>query len=409
MSRLHFNVAGEHGSDVPLLEADSGWQDIGQFEGSNRMTVSVPSTVTGGATLYYQSRQKWFRVIVPPGDGDWEAGLPPCLPPEYGGDSEKVALIYAPIYVPLPALIRRGNFFGLETGDYFTAIDRSDFRLLHIALTEGLDACKPIFQQRKDYGYNMARVFGTCHFMFRLYPSEWPNYYDVLESLKQLASGYGCYLNFVATADAPTSIPTVKAQLEHWEQCAKVLTGHLLSAGNELDQPVNRLESLPLLTKQLGVLCSRGSNGGAADVPPRPWMDWEELHTNAQSEWWRKSHNTWELSVGNKTTEASHVPAMTTETPRAADQDGNAQHHRDDGEVAALLPAGKTFHSESGKYSRLWDGQEAVCAKASADGSRSVPLEFQDGHYNRPVDPQYLRVYQRILPTGRAHTVNVEY
>jgi hypothetical protein len=77
---------------------------------------------------------------------------------------------------------------------------------------------------------------------------------------------------------------------------------------------------------------------------------------------------------------------------------------------AALLCAGSCYHSVNGKQSALWDGLELECARAWAEGARSVPLEFQKGRYAHPANlegPGDLRVYQRVLPDGRAHTVKI--
>lgn len=109
MSRLNFNVAGDHGDDLPWLVTDNppGGIEVhdGHFEGQNRFVLDCPALVTGGSTFYYDHGRKSFRVIVPPEEpvgATWEAGMPPCLPPEYAGDSERVALKYGP-----PAAIAR--------------------------------------------------------------------------------------------------------------------------------------------------------------------------------------------------------------------------------------------------------------------------------------------------------------
>src|SRR5262249_8544064 len=150
----------------------------------------------------------------------------------------------------------------------------------------------------------------------------------------------------------------------------------------------------------------RGSNDGVTDVPPRPWMDWEELHTNGQSEWWRKAHNAMELSQGAGDLQGSGVPAMVTEQTRCADgtpEGGEPRHWEDAGGVGALLVAGTCFHSVNGKWSRLWDDLEAANAAGMIARAHGVPLEFQAGAYHRaePNPPGVLRRYQRILPDGR--------
>ena len=109
---LNFNLAGDPGDDTPVIIADNppgGTQLASHFEGTppNRWIVTVPLEITGGAWVTYQHGHKRFRVIVPPGEGSWEAGMPPCLPPEASGPND-AALIYTPLAVFLPALERRG-------------------------------------------------------------------------------------------------------------------------------------------------------------------------------------------------------------------------------------------------------------------------------------------------------------
>jgi hypothetical protein len=78
---------------------------------------------------------------------------------------------------------------------------------------------------------------------------------------------------------------------------------------------------------------------------------------------------------------------------------------------AALLCAGSCFHSESGRTSSLWTGDEADVAEAWALGAASVDLSYQDGLYNHPQEletPDLLRVYQRYFTDARgAWTVEI--
>jgi hypothetical protein len=102
VSTLNFNVNGDPGDDQPAIIADNppgATQLASHFEGvegqtPNRFVVTVPPTLTGGASLFYKNRTESLRVILPPGNGSWEADNPPCRPPEYGPEVS-MALEYA--------------------------------------------------------------------------------------------------------------------------------------------------------------------------------------------------------------------------------------------------------------------------------------------------------------------------
>ncbi len=121
LREIRFNVGGDQRDDQPYIMPDRvvdpatneptnekpepipvvlGREDADGFhEGAtpaNRGLAKVPAKNTGGSDFWYQHGQKTFRVILPPPDRQFqnEAGLPPCLPPEYNGDADRVALHY---------------------------------------------------------------------------------------------------------------------------------------------------------------------------------------------------------------------------------------------------------------------------------------------------------------------------
>jgi len=101
------------------------------------------------------------------------------------------------------------------------------------------------------------------------------------------------------------------------------------------------------------------------------------------------------------------IPVSANENTRFPDRDDSPAHAYDAAAGAALLCAGACFHSVGGKRSALWTGRELECAQAWVAGARSVPLAFQRGSYQRHEPGEFLRVYSRTLPDGRAWTVRI--
>jgi hypothetical protein len=107
-----------------------------------------------------------------------------------------------------------------------------------------------------------------------------------------------------------------------------------------------------------------------------------------------------------------HCPAMSNENTRYPDNDSSVIHAEDAAEGAALLCAGACFHSQGGKFSRLFDNVEFDAAVNWVHGAESVPLMFQQGRYihrSELESAEYVRVYERRLPDGRGHVVLIRY
>jgi hypothetical protein len=318
----------------------------------------------------------------------------------------------------------RGHYFVRENGERFTAIVCTDFNLQKI-LCDGGDSI-PVIRQRRDCGFNMVRVFivgdwGDPNYLCR--PQDHQDYYYKLSRLAEILAAEGMYFMACAFCDTPRIFPAPQAQLDHWHRTCGALSDHqnvLLELVNENDVSVNTLDP-SLFEKPDGILSSHGSNGSQA-LAVRPWWDFEVFHTNAAPEEQRKvGHNAMELGHGTPDWPASHVPVITNETSRYPEVGmwRNSDLERQKGLAfesaagAALLCAGSCFHSVNGKLSRLWDANEEEVARAWAAGARSVPLEFQDGHYTAshldgfPLDPGELRRYGRRLGDGRTHWVSI--
>lgn len=264
-----------------------------------------------------------------------------------------------------------------------------------------------MLDQRRAYGFNMARVWTDFDLIDsgigRLRMKEHLDAYDHIPPFCALLARYGCYPHFTAFA-GPGSGTDVAWRREHWRRLGAVLPPWaLLSWCNEWNAHAGNREGLDPadFLPVPGILCSHGSNGADSNTVQPIWQ-WGEYHSNGLPEWWRKvGHNAMELSRG---------PMMATENTRFPDNDHNPHHAYDGAASGALLAAGSCYHSVRGKSSQLWEGDEAVCAKAWADGARSVALAYQVGRYVHAKSlegPTILRAYQRVLTDGSAFTVTI--
>jgi hypothetical protein len=303
----------------------------------------------------------------------------------------------------------RGGFFQLQNGEYWTAIEATDFRLFQRALN-GEDIT-PVLQQRKQIGFNLLRVSLMCQQMFSLNPITYTM--SQLAEFILLVNSWGLRLELVCFMDATLVMPDLTSQQKFFERvCSTVKqTGNtcLIELVNENDQPINTINTDPY-EENGPCLIAHGSNGSQA-VPVRPPWDYETFHTNDAFEWQRKvGHNAMELSDGAEGLPASHVPVIANENTRFPDRCSSLTMAYDAAAGAALLCAGSCFHSVSGKDSVLWSGVELACAEQWVAGARSVPLQYQDGAYRHATEletPGVLRAYQRVLPGGDAHTVQI--
>jgi hypothetical protein len=296
-----------------------------------------------------------------------------------------------PIPVPstLPRWIRRDGFVQLESGEWITAIEASDFNLF--ARFQSGEDITPILQQRATAGFNLLRVW-------TLYNLEGANIgvllnpdYAQIPAFLALCAKYGLWVEF--TAYTSTWDPL------HWGRLTQAVTPWtLVELVNELDQVANALPPEAMtFTCPAPLLCSHGSNGAEA-WPVMPLWGYGTFHTNGAFEEQRKvGHNAWEIWEG---------PTLTNETSRypdvgmwvGADLTRQQQLAYDAAAGATLLAMGSCFHSVQGKRSVLWDGNTLAVARAWAAGAKSVPLTCQAGEYYHRAELEttgVLRVYQR--------------
>ena len=396
---LHANVSIRNLQGM-FVESAQGTLQVDSVEGPGAVVSQTggrqsfpllegPSARPGwGATLTIEApdyQPFTSRVVVPDGDGE--------LP--------EVAL--KPIQVVLPRLVVRGKFFGLDNGERFTVIGATDFNLL-ARFIQGEDIT-PVLAQRQAVGFNTVRVFtafdifpGVPNGIGRLVPREHPDLYIRIPGFLDELARYGLYAELVGfTGPYRGVLDTDDDKVLHWVNLCNAValsTNVTLELVNEYDNPPNIGLPLGRLQKCRWAISSHGS--ATQDVMPlTPFWDYATYHPGGGDprEWPRKTaHN------GMDVAEAGGVPTVSNENKRAPDQDNLPLHFREAAAGCALLSAGCTFHSVSGKSSQLWSGAELEAAKAWVEGAKSIPLGCQDGGYIHRTDlegPGVLRAYQR--------------
>jgi hypothetical protein len=310
--------------------------------------------------------------------------LPAGLPPDRVLEWDRVTL---------PRLRTRGQFFELETGERWTAIETSDFNLLARYLN-GEDI-RPVLAQRAEVGFNLLRVWTLMDLgqfgIGRLRLEEHPDLYQRLPAFLELCAERKLYVEL--TAYTGINDPN------HWTALLAAVASSpnvIVELVNELDQnsdepdhlgrvfDLNRFERPPP-----PILVSHGSNGSQAR-PVQPFWDYATFHTNGAPEEPR--------AVGHDASQIWSGPTLTNETSRHPDNVRDANQAFDAAAGAALLAAGSAFHSVHGKNSHLFEGLELELAKAWVAGARSVPLECQSEPFVHRQDlqgPSTLTVYQR--------------
>lgn len=284
-----------------------------------------------------------------------------------------------------------GEFFRTSDNQPWSQYGVTDFRLLQMELQgENTDA---IIDDRKGLGFNLHRILMMADMMFKLSPGT-PGYWDAFRRLRDKLRNKGQRAEWVVFADATRVIPALSTQQAYARQVNVEVVGNfdLLELVNENDQTVNSIAALAF--PRFSNLCSRGSNG--ADAPPvgcsfitdgngqvigmrvdvTPW-DYVPQHPSRPADWPRRvGHNTMEWA------DEAHVVGMTNETCRPDQGGGPVVSDFFDAAVnAALLCGGATFHSDGGKFSRIFSGPDRACAEGWMRGARVVGLDYRLGRY----------------------------
>jgi hypothetical protein len=132
-------------------------------------------------------------------------------------------------------------------------------------------------------------------------------------------------------------------------------------------------------------------------------------HSARDSEWPRRAHNLLEFYAGDgpdKPTHPHHVPCVEDEPAKWQDVSFRPTDWRAYFGVCALLGAGGTFHSETGKLGQPPTTDEMALAAEALGALRAFPADAPLGPYRRIVDDS-LRTYVvgnhmvRVRPTTR--------
>lgn len=410
MRELRFNVAGDSKDDVPMLAPDlpAGTPPIAcVFEQPGRCLAIVPHGVYGGAWMSYQSGRQRFRVIVPPdADGQWEAGDPLCIPPEYGGDFERVALHYRWI-AALSPLETVGRFFR-QNGQRFFLNGASGFNAPGRFIYEGADAIRPMLAQRQALGFNAIRLWSAINvpLIGRLVPREHPDFYDrIVPGCSALCAEYGQYPYWTGlTGPYSVTLGGTDQIIEHDLRMQDALSRvpyALYDRRNEFSKDVNQVDAsrLPALTLPMA---SQGS-GQQDEDPPTPYGRFYARHP-ASSEWQRK--------VGKQNIDFANgigldEPGIDDETVRCEPGgESNRQHAHDAGACGAFFIAGAFFHSAQAKLAMPWTAPngELDTATGWCEGVQSIVAQgldvVQDGQYVHRTDWEsetVIRGYEKRL------------
>lgn len=256
MSTLNFNVAGDPKGDQPQIIADNppgGTLVASHFEGGappNRFVGTVPATVTGGGTLHYDHGKQSFRVIMPPGDGPWEAGLPPCLPDEYHGDSSRVAMIYGPS--GRTGLVRLNRNVWMDDGGSFRPTGKPQFGAVGLWHRGQGALIQANFQYIFDTGGNVSRILGKVNWGGgEEIDPRWPDYQQTLEAVLSAAHAAGIRIHFTVTGGGDDPVGQCHVMLP-------VLQAHredllLIEAVNEGNASVADAIQIAQIMRQVGV------------------------------------------------------------------------------------------------------------------------------------------------------------
>lgn len=329
-----------------------------------------------------------------------------------GPDQNLAEVVLAPSFVVLARLVPDGQFFRLATGEPFTVIAATDFNLLARDMRgEDIDQ---VLEQRAALGFNTLRVFTAfdvcatgngCQPIGRLWPSEYPDYYAKVVAFLRKISRKGLRAELVAfTGRFPSG--NADEMVAHWtalQAAVRDEANATFELQNEVDNAANA--GVPFERMQRPPPPILASHGSAVQdtMPPAPFWGYVTYHS---AEPRKVVHNGM-----SDIADPYDRPVVVNETVRVPDNNSSLANAEDTAAGCALLEAGCTFHSVHGKNSTLWSGAELALAKAWTAGARSVPLEFQRGHYVHRDDLEAAcgcpRVYSKRLPDGREWIVRI--
>ena len=276
-----------------------------------------------------------------------------------------------PFSQPLHA---EGQFFATPDGLH-TIIGCSDFTLFYrYAMGQSID---DVLDERIDLGFNDLRVWFGVVFLPQLTVFDPRPHLGRLRDFCDKIGTRGLGLELTTHTAAMKWIPDAQQQRDLLHEVDRLLPAWVRIEGmNEGLHKSNTAEGI--YDEQLSrtwALGSRIQDAGTME----PVKTYGTYHPSRSVDWPRKvGHNAME-DVGEK----YGIPAVSNECKRP-DEDGyHEQNFFDAAANAALLCAGATFHSESGKASTLFTPEEYRCADAWVRGAKAVPLLYQRGRYTR--------------------------
>lgn len=353
MSTVNFNVTGNPGTDQPILIADNppGGTTLGtRFEGvpgqsPNRFVATVPTTTTGAATMHYQKGQKTFRVLLPPGDGPYEGGLPPCLPPEYNGDASKVTLAYSPVLLPLHA---DGIHIRTSDGARYIHHHATNY-LLFQRFLEGQDI-GPLYYPGFD-GYNVTFSMRTvpAQVGFRpLRPEQYPGvFFQQADQFLARMRDEGHRIEATLLCDCQdVDLAWQRNFVAQMEEILRAYPMHMEQLANE--PPGNNVDPSQF-SKPAGIFASRGSSQSGLSCPLPPW-DYSTAHLG-RGDGGLLDAQPWFMTFGYPGYPGTKGPVIVNETRGASDTEESQRRTMDDWyfhEAASAMRGynGGDFHAD---------------------------------------------------------------
>jgi hypothetical protein len=256
-------------------------------------------------------------------------------------------------------------------------------------------------------GFNILRVWVSVDWAA---PFGWaaPPVETVRAFLTRIAQdGFYCELTLL-TDDDPARGPPARALVAALAQDPRP-TNLVIEIGNEPQVHKNiNTAALRSALEQSGFLFASG------DSSDRAFGSFLTAHTGRDREWARRAHDLLEYWTGggpdSPTDPAHKVPGVCDEPAKLQDVGTTATEWRAYFAGCALMGAGATFHSESGKFARVPTPDEARLAAVALEALNTFPPDAVRGSYRR-IDEhgQSLRTYVigerymvRIGPTTTA-------
>lgn len=315
-------------------------------------------------------------------------------------DGPDLFLVLARDVPPIQVLRADGKIFRTADGQPWRWKGVSAFALLD-RYARGEDISDLLVAYR---GYNLLRVWPyvpRADWGDKAWDSPPPAV--VVDFLRRVARD-GWYVEItLLTDDDPARIPKAR------ELVAALVAARppnlLLEIANEPQaHKATDTRALKVTLDASGFLYASG------DESAKAFGSYLTTHTSRDGEWPRRAHDLLELWTGGgpdaPTDPAHKVPAVADE-PIRPDQAGyNVADFRAYFAACALMGAGATFHSETGKFGLPPTPAEATSAAAALDGLNAFPADAPLGPYRRPVESS-LRTYAvgpymvRVRPTTK--------